>query len=360
MVAVLRKIRRSLSAQPTPKTAISERLGSPEKQPEPEPEPGFLERSSATGRCRLPTLESITQACDKTKLTQDQIYKDVDPRTTQQMTADLTRPFGQSTGRGFSFTRFRAVSHKNLKGITYRDGLSIQLYMRQQDVWEPQMGPDGIPTLQTLYEIGHILVHADPICQHLRWDAQYPLLVQDMSKFRLDQYFGNSKDERSAYYLLPRDTLNGEVDSLLPYREKVSKVLQCVLLHPVGCVCGESIELNVINTCEECYTDYAVRVLPGSVPGHPERRFLVFTTWKCLGNGSPASKEWRSHQTLMSSRHNALRRLSDYASVQQAFEAPALKNRWEIFDAARTQKDVSLARERRSQREALPAYSDVA
>jgi hypothetical protein len=80
-----------------------------EPEPQPELEPGLLQRSGATGGCRLPTLESIARACDKTQVNRDQGYRDVDPCTTQQMTADLARPFGQSTGRGFSFTRFRVV-----------------------------------------------------------------------------------------------------------------------------------------------------------------------------------------------------------------------------------------------------------
>ena len=39
---------------------------------------------------------------------------------------------------------------------------------RQQDGFAPYMGPGHTATPQTLYEIGHIVTHADPICGHLR------------------------------------------------------------------------------------------------------------------------------------------------------------------------------------------------
>src|SRR5437016_5168459 len=98
--------------------------------------------------------------------------------------------------------------------------------MRQQDVWEPRIGPGHMPALQTLYEtyeIGHIILHADPICQHLRWDVQYPLLVQGMTTFGHSQHFSKWRDNRSAYHRLPRAVLDGEMDAFLSGKEKISK-----------------------------------------------------------------------------------------------------------------------------------------
>jgi len=116
-------------------------------------EPGPLARLTKTGGCRLPTLEAITSACKACQY--DEGRHEVDASTSEKLAADLARPFGQSTGRGFSFTRFRL--DRGYRTLT----------MRQQDVWTPWMAPDHTATLRTLYEIGCILTYADPICQHL-------------------------------------------------------------------------------------------------------------------------------------------------------------------------------------------------
>ena len=70
--------------------------------------------------------------------------------------ADLARVFGYLTGRGFSLTQFRTHGSYNTVSV------------RQRDVWSPWMGSSHTATLLTLYEIGHVITYADPICEHLR------------------------------------------------------------------------------------------------------------------------------------------------------------------------------------------------
>jgi len=120
-------------------------------------EPASLGRSSQTGGCRLPKLACIAKVWDahQDNDNRSETYE-VDNSMSKNLAADLARPFGQSTGRGFSFTRFKM------------DGSYRTLIMRQQDGFTPYMGPGHTATPQTLYEIGHIVTHADPICGHLR------------------------------------------------------------------------------------------------------------------------------------------------------------------------------------------------
>jgi len=89
--------------------------------------------------------------------------------------ADLARLFGYLTGRGFSLTQFRTHGSYNTVSV------------RQRDVWSPWMGSSHTATLLTLYEIGHVITYADPICEHLRRTDEYPFLVMNIANFSLDQ-----------------------------------------------------------------------------------------------------------------------------------------------------------------------------
>lgn len=99
-------------------------------------EPGPLPRAAKTGGCRLPTLEMITEACKKHK--KDTGTHEVDSSLSIKLAGDLERPFGQSTGRGFSFTRFRI------------DHFYHTLIMRQRDAFAPWIGPGHTVSLRTL------------------------------------------------------------------------------------------------------------------------------------------------------------------------------------------------------------------
>ncbi|KAK3331722.1 hypothetical protein B0T19DRAFT_438605 [Cercophora scortea] len=85
-------------------------------------EPAPPGRSSQTGGCRLPELAFIAKVWDEHQYrdNRSETYE-VDNSMSKNLAADLARPFGQSTGRGFSFTQFK------IKG-RYRT-----LITRQQD-----------------------------------------------------------------------------------------------------------------------------------------------------------------------------------------------------------------------------------
>ncbi|KAK3363806.1 hypothetical protein B0T25DRAFT_54046 [Lasiosphaeria hispida] len=187
--------------------------------------------------------------------------------------------------------------------------------MRQRDVWSPWMGSSHTATLRTLYEIGHFITHADPICEHLRWPDEYPLFVLNMANFSLDQRFSKEKARQITTFTLPITALDSEITSLLPESVFMHKRLQCGLLHRVDCMCLDTSRLAPCaylatyplsnastltgrrKFCPRCYTDYAVNIAPDAAPGRPDGRMLVFTAWKCLCNGTKRSHYWRSHLT---------------------------------------------------------------
>ena len=146
---------------------------------------------------------------------------------TRIVRARPTRPFGQSTGWGFSFTRFRM--HRGYQTLT----------KRQQDVFAPWMGPgpNHPATIRTLYEIGYILTHADPICSHLQWAEEYPFLIPNMANFGLDPTFS-----------LPITALDLEPQAapLLPGRAETHKRLWCALFHRADCECPDSIAFKAL------------------------------------------------------------------------------------------------------------------
>ncbi|KAK0622021.1 hypothetical protein B0T17DRAFT_309328 [Bombardia bombarda] len=306
-------------------------------------EPGPLGRSAKTGGCRLPELDSIASAWKTHRYKECQ--HEVDPSTSSKLAADLARPVGQSTGRGFSLTRFKIN----------RDYRSLN--MRQQDVWVPWMGPNHTATLRTFYEIGHIVTHADPICGHLRWEDEYPFLIPNMANFGLHQRFSEDEARKITTFSLPLHALNSYTAPLLPGQVCIHKRLRCALFHGHGvlCRCRDSIAFNALRCCPRCDTDYAVNIVPDVAPGRPEGRLLVFTTWKCLGDGSASSGYWRPHQT--STAPSDLR-YYELAHAHYQFESgDARPNTYEI-DVDEIIERIASARE--NPREAPPEYTAVA
>ncbi|KAK0712139.1 hypothetical protein B0T21DRAFT_375991 [Apiosordaria backusii] len=298
-------------------------------------EPGPLGRSAKTGGCRLPQLKLIASAWEARRGGEQD---EIDARTSEKLAADLARPFGQSTGRGFSLTRFR----------THGDYNTVS--MRQQDVWSPWMGPGHTATLRTLYEIGHVITHADPICEHLGWADEYPFLVPNMANFSLDQRFSEEEARRIATFSLPITALDREITPLLPESVFMHKRLQCALFHRVDCMCPDSIAFGALKGCPRCYTDYAVNIAPDPAPGRPDGRLLVFTTWKCLGNGTESSHYWRSHLTSANpERHYGL------GHAHWSYESGRAHPFKHEINVAEIQSFIASARS--SLRESPPEYS---
>ncbi|KAK5660444.1 hypothetical protein OQA88_12988 [Cercophora sp. LCS_1] len=250
---------------------------SPVATPQGGPEPRQPGRFDGTGGCRLPTLDAVAEAWNYCPHKTGR--HEVDAPTTEELAADLTRPFGQSTGRGFSSTRFKI--HRDYRTLT----------MRQQDVLASYIGPDHTATARTLYEIGHTLTHADPICRHLQWAEEYPFLIPNMGKFGLDPTFS-----------LPIGTQVSDTAPLQPLAAngnihgQIHKRLQCALFHAADCNCVYSVAFSALRSCPHCYTDYAINIVPDVAPGRSNGKLLVFTTWKCLGDGKATCDSWKTHQ----------------------------------------------------------------
>lgn len=94
--------------------------------------------------------------------------------------------------------------------------------------------------------------------------------------------------------------------------------------------------------------------MPDAIPGQPKGRLLVFTTWKCLGEGRVSCVYWKTHLTSGTQKR-------DYGlgHAQWTFEwgEDDGPNTYEI-DVEDIQECIALARE--SQREDLPPYTAVA
>lgn len=252
-----------------------------------EAEPAPLRRSSQTGGCRQPELASVAETWKTHRNTDNrrETYE-VDNSTSKKLAADLVRPFGQSTGRDFSFTHFKM------------DGGYRTLIMRQQDVFAPYMGPGHTVTPQTLYEMGHIITHADPICCHFRWSEEYAFLVPHMASVGLDYSFSDDDPRQVADFSLPITWLNGQNIPQLVASAQIQKRLWCALFHAAPCMCADSVPFGAVKSCPRCHTDYAVSIVPDAVPGWPEARLFVFTTWKFLDEGIALDIYWSSHMML--------------------------------------------------------------
>ena len=181
-------------------------------------EPRPLGRSAETGGCQLPKLDEVRKTWKSCLHTCSEGRHEVDAPTTEELAADLTRPFGQSTGRGFSFTRFRI--DRGYRTLT----------MRQQDVLATYLGPSHTATPLTLYEIGHTITHADPICRHLRWAEEYPFLVPNMARFVVNPTSS-----------LPMHAIAYETAPLQPGQVDIHKRLRCALFHEADCNCLDSV-----------------------------------------------------------------------------------------------------------------------
>ena len=118
--------------------------------------------------------------------------------------------------------------------------------MRSQDVWAPPIGPGHTASLQTLYEIGHILTHADPICKHLQWGDEYPFLIPYMASFDFNQHFDDDEAARVTSFLLPPTALGDKPDPLLESKVYVHKRLRCALYHLARCVCPDIVPFNMV------------------------------------------------------------------------------------------------------------------
>ena len=123
-------------------------------------EPGPLPRAAKTSGWRLPKLDLVAEAYKKHEKHDGGRYE-VDASLSTKLADDLTKLFGQATGRGFSLTRFRI------------NDFYSTVVMRQHDAFAPWVVPDGTVSLRTPYEIGRLITQSGPICGHVRWEEEY-------------------------------------------------------------------------------------------------------------------------------------------------------------------------------------------
>ncbi|KAK1835635.1 hypothetical protein QBC39DRAFT_148045 [Podospora conica] len=314
----------------------------------PRPEPGLLPRAAGTGGCRLPELKMVAEAWEKHN-NKGGGDSDLDPSLSTKLAGDLARPFGQSTGRGFSFTRFKIENG-------WRSVL-----MRQQDAFAPWIGPDHTVSLRTLYEIGRLVTYADPICRHLRWDEEYSFFVPNLANLGLDQRFSKDEILQITAFSLPITALHNEVTPLtLDEIAKINPRLRCALFHEAGCLNRDGIAFGSLRSCPRCYTDYAVSIVPDPTTDRPGGRLLVFSTWKGLGDGNSGLRcsYWRTHQTSgPTGRHYGLGYMRHFFMMSEDPRAHADDPTYQI-DIAEIQARVASVRG--SQNEAPPEYTAVA
>ncbi|KAK4161400.1 hypothetical protein QBC43DRAFT_357960 [Cladorrhinum sp. PSN259] len=187
------------------------------------------------------------------------------------------RPFNLESDRGFTSTAF----HLNRNHTC--------LLMKNEDVWVPSvMSPSGSGerpriTFQTVYEVGHTILHAEPICHHRSWDTEYPFLISGAF----------------VSYSAPIDSSAASgYSSKIMDPKHLPEQLECALTHDNGCLCSASTYWGAVRSCPCCFTDYAISVVP--VPGGPIwKRAIIFTSWKNFGQGHPVEVEvdeyWDSH-----------------------------------------------------------------
>jgi len=90
-------------------------------------------------------------------------------------------------------------------------------------------------------------MHADPICNHSRWDQEYGFLLAYIPDF-----FGDlRKDQRKelASYLLPVKEFEsrfGHVTSEDGKEFSQYERLTCVLTHKVGCQCSANVHSGAV------------------------------------------------------------------------------------------------------------------
>ncbi|KAK1836943.1 hypothetical protein QBC39DRAFT_61462 [Podospora conica] len=309
---------------------------------EPRLEPGPLRRAADTGGCRLPKFDAIIEAYNEAINNGNPDKRHiVDASLSAKLAGDLARPFGQSTGRGFSFTDFRI--HTGYQ----------TLVMRQQDAFAPYTGPNGTASLRTLYELGRLVTHADPICEHLHWSEEYPFLVPNLASIRLDQRFSEGETRRIIAFSLPITALDSGL-APLHLAEKTANIhpqLRCLLFHKANCSCRDGTTFGLVRSCPRCFTDYAVSRVPDPASGRLKGQLLVFTTWKSLGHGSYTT-HWMTHQTSASPK-----RTYGQGYMLYFFEGDGSSKTTYKIDVAEIQQRIASVREPTAV--APPEYADV-
>ncbi|KAK4447265.1 hypothetical protein QBC34DRAFT_410203 [Podospora aff. communis PSN243] len=260
------------------------------------------------------------------------------------LASDLERPFGQSTGRGFSLTRFKIE-------ISYRT-----LIMQQQDLLALYIGPGHIVTPKTLYEIGHVITNADPICGHLRWTDEYSYLIPQTASFSFDQHLTKQETRQISEFSLPITAFDGQTTQLpaagLPH---IHDRLRCAVFHGLPCRCPASVHFNAIRSCPRCHTDFTVSIVPDDRLGAgPEARFLALPTWKFLGDNYKSGSFWASHAKPASSK-----RVYGPAFMYGRFNPDGMDHNTYHPEDDDIQGRVALIRLARREQEVPPQYTAV-
>jgi len=134
-------------------------------------------------------------------------------------------------------------------------------------------GPGHTAMLRTLYEIGHVITHADPICEHFRWADEYHFFVSNMVNFwGFDKLRFNDQEEaeqvrRISTFSLPLTALDTETWTTTPLNLEnafMHKKLKCALFREVDCLCPDRTVFGTlyVNTCTYLFFSCSNRIAP--------------------------------------------------------------------------------------------------
>ncbi|KAK0657543.1 hypothetical protein B0T16DRAFT_401941 [Cercophora newfieldiana] len=162
-----------------------------------------------------------------------------------------------------------------------------QLLMKKQRLLPLKPGQGSTTSVRNLYEIGWFLRWAPKICEHRRWDTEYPFLLPRLHVLpekEMRAYCKSSPSELANFSLPPSHFCSATepLDSE-PFSRAVTGELMCAMYHSNSSTYKDTCHsrkqwLGVVRSCDQCETDFCLTTISSS--GH-----LLFSTWKNLGSG---------------------------------------------------------------------------
>ncbi|KAK0717753.1 hypothetical protein B0T26DRAFT_676018 [Lasiosphaeria miniovina] len=172
-------------------------------------------------------------------------------------------------------------------------------------------------SLRNLYELNWYVRWSSRICDHRRWNTEYPFLlfnnteaVSALKHSSVYSRYVRGKDgwRKYAAFTLEPDTFHAATDALpagVLNKSTIDPRLYCALAHyhdgRLPCSCPANMQAGVVRSCDRCDTDFCFTVVTtATAPGDPnnkkEESFWVFTMWKNYGEGATRNDPvWKAH-----------------------------------------------------------------
>ncbi|KAM7189013.1 hypothetical protein V8F20_010316 [Naviculisporaceae sp. PSN 640] len=172
-----------------------------------------------------------------------------------------------------------------------------------------------IDTVRNLYEIGCYVRWAPRICDHRRWNTEYPFLLTNApdlkassQKTRKGSFWTRQKivDLKTAFqdFAVDPEHFHGPAGDEVVTGTMDAR-LRCALHHHHGPhhPCPDSTQFGFVRSCDRCDTDFTFTVVTEEVRvgGEKETKrqenLLVFTAWKNMGPGIDREEDlvWQAH-----------------------------------------------------------------